>query len=57
LLLCSRKDTGKTARMLALKAQQGGEQALFDCSQEEVGGAVCPSRCGGPSRQCVKLLQ
>lgn len=30
----SRKDTGKTARMLALKAQQNGETALFDCSEE-----------------------
>jgi hypothetical protein len=35
---CSRKDTGKTARTLALKAQQNGEQALFDCTLEEVGG-------------------
>ena len=33
----SRKDTGKTARMLMLKAQQAGEQNLFDCSLEEVG--------------------
>ena len=32
----SRKDTGKTARMLALKAQQEGEQAIFDCSEGEV---------------------
>jgi hypothetical protein len=40
--LCSRKDTGKTARTLALKAQQGGEQALFDCSQEEVSGRMQP---------------
>jgi len=30
----SRKDTGKTARMLALKAQQNGDAALFDCSEE-----------------------
>ncbi len=30
----SRKDTGKTARMLALKAQQNGDTALFDCSEE-----------------------
>ncbi|KAL4422681.1 hypothetical protein ABPG75_008878 [Micractinium tetrahymenae] len=31
----SRKDTGKTARMLALKAQQNGEHNLFDCSLED----------------------
>jgi activating signal cointegrator complex subunit 3 len=30
----SRKETGKTARMLALKAQQNGETALFDCSED-----------------------
>ncbi|GAB4820015.1 hypothetical protein N2152v2_007061 [Parachlorella kessleri] len=30
----SRKDTGKSGRMLALKAQQSGETALFDCSEE-----------------------
>jgi activating signal cointegrator complex subunit 3 len=30
----SRKDTGKTARMLASKAQLAGETALFDCSEE-----------------------
>lgn len=29
------QDTGRTARMLALKAQQAGETALFDCSQEQ----------------------
>ena len=28
----SRKDTGKTARMLATKAQQNGETVVFDCS-------------------------
>jgi len=28
----SRKDTGKSARMLAMKAQQGGDTAAFDCS-------------------------
>ena len=39
---CSRKDTGKTARTLALKAQQNGEQALFDCTLEEVGGQGWP---------------
>ena len=38
---CSRKDTGKTARMLALKAQQNGEQSLFDCTLEEVRGQRC----------------
>lgn len=31
----SRKDTGKTARSLALRAQQGGDLDLFDCSGEE----------------------
>eukprot|EP00887_Chlorella_sp_A99_P000213 scaffold13.g213.t1 len=31
----SRKDTGRTARALALKAQQAGETALFDCSEEQ----------------------
>lgn len=31
----SRKDTGKTARMLAMKAQQNGETAQFDCSDVE----------------------
>lgn len=31
----SRKDTGKTARMLALKAQQNGETAIFDCTEGE----------------------
>lgn len=30
----SRKDTGKTARMLALKAQQNSELALFDASAD-----------------------
>lgn len=30
----SRKETGKTARMIALKAQQYGETALFDCSSD-----------------------
>ena len=30
----SRKDTGKTARMLMLKAQQSGDTAIFDCSEE-----------------------
>lgn len=30
----SRKDTGKTARMLAMKAQQNGEGSYFDCSEE-----------------------
>ena len=29
----SRKDTGKTARTFVLKAQNGGDQALFDCSE------------------------
>ncbi|PRW32956.1 activating signal cointegrator 1 complex subunit 3 isoform B [Chlorella sorokiniana] len=31
----SRKDTGKTARTLMLKAQQSGETNLFDCTLEE----------------------
>jgi activating signal cointegrator complex subunit 3 len=31
----SRKDTGKTGRMLAMKAQQNGETASFDCSNLE----------------------
>ena len=31
----SRKDTGKSARMLAMKAQQGGDAAVFDCSNLE----------------------
>ena len=35
----SRKDTGKSGRMLALKAQQSGETALFDCSEETVSQA------------------
>ena len=29
----SRKDTGKTARTLVLKSQNGGDQDLFDCSE------------------------
>lgn len=29
----SRKDTGKTGRTLALKAQQEGKFALFDCRE------------------------
>ena len=29
----SRKDTGKTARMLATKAQLQGDSALFDCQE------------------------
>lgn len=29
----SRKDTGKTARALAVKAQNAGDMALFDCSE------------------------
>ena len=36
----SRKDTGKTARTLMLKAQQAGETNLFDCALEEVGAAL-----------------
>lgn len=32
----SRKDTGKTARTLVLKAQNAGEQALFDCSENPI---------------------
>lgn len=32
----SRKDTGKTARTLVLKAQNAGEQALFDCSDNPI---------------------
>ncbi len=31
----SRKDTGKTARTLQMKAQQGGDIAHFDCREEE----------------------
>ena len=31
----SRKDTGKSARMLQMKAQQGGETAAFDCQEED----------------------
>ena len=31
----SRKDTGKTARMLQMKAQQCGDIAHFDCREEE----------------------
>ena len=31
----SRKDTGKSARMLQMKAQQGGETAPFDCTEED----------------------
>jgi activating signal cointegrator complex subunit 3 len=31
----SRKDTGRTARAMAIKAQQAGEMALFDCTVEE----------------------
>ena len=61
---CSRKDTGKTARTLALKAQQNGEQALFDCTREEVGGraaavhggdAAAALRCGAQSTQPCAL--
>lgn len=31
----SRKDTGKTARTLIMKAQQAGQINDFDCSSEE----------------------
>lgn len=31
----SRKDTGKTARTLAAKAQAAGDSLLFDCSEED----------------------
>ena len=31
----SRKDTGKTARTMQMKAQQGGDMAHFDCREEE----------------------
>ena len=31
----SRKDTGKSARMLQMKAQQGGDIAHFDCREED----------------------
>lgn len=41
--VCSRKDTGKTARMLALKAQQSGEQNLFDCTLEDVSCQGAPA--------------
>lgn len=30
----SRKDTGKTGRTIAMKAQQSGETALFDCRDD-----------------------
>jgi activating signal cointegrator complex subunit 3 len=30
----SRKDTGKTARTLVAKAQNAGDSALFDCSED-----------------------
>lgn len=39
----SRKDTGKTGRTLALKAQQNGETALFDCSDQMVRGLITNS--------------
>lgn len=31
----SRKDTGKTARTLVTKAQNGGDGAVFDCSDQD----------------------
>ena len=31
----SRKDTGKTARMLVTKAQNAGETELLDCTQQD----------------------
>lgn len=31
----SRKDTGKSGRMLVTKAQNGGEAATFDCSDQD----------------------
>jgi hypothetical protein len=31
----SRKDTGKTARTLVAKAQNGGDTEAFDCTQHE----------------------
>ena len=31
----SRKDTGKTARTLVVKAQNGGDVDAFDCTQHE----------------------
>ena len=31
----SRKDTGKTARTIVVKAQNGGDTEAFDCSQHE----------------------
>ena len=36
----SRKDTGKTGRTLAMKAQQSGDGGLFDCTEMEA-SAYC----------------
>ena len=36
----SRKDTGKTARTLFMKAQQAGQTADFDCSEQDNYGLV-----------------
>ena len=32
----SRKDTGKTARMLGERAQNSGDAAVFDCSDQDL---------------------
>lgn len=67
----SRKDTGKTARMLATKAQLQGDSALFDCQEHPRYGLLqkdvkksrnrcmltLPAGAGlPPTRLCMNLL-
>ena len=52
----SRKETGKTARMLALKAQQHGETALFDCSSDPGFGLASKEAKKSRSREVADLF-
>lgn len=51
----SRKDTGKTARTLQMKAQQGGETAAFDC-QEEDGWHFMQQEIDKSKNRCLSIL-
>lgn len=52
----SRKDTGKTGRMLALKAQQHDERALFDCSEEPTFGFAAKDARKSRNRELSELF-
>lgn len=53
----SRKDTGKTARGLIQRAQQAGETAVFDCSQEEAHFAIASDMKKSRNRELTEVFQ